>query len=314
MNRREALKAMSYMGGMAALAGSAWAQDKSAPPKLPTSGFNEAPIKTRELASGLHMLSGPGGNIAVILGADGAAVIDSGVPPRAASIQAAIAELGGRRIPFLLNTHWHFDHVGGNEAFAKSGAVIVAHHNVRKRMAVEQSIAFMNMKMPPSPPRALPVITFGDTGTLHHGDTLIEATYIPDAHTDTDAAYRLPQADVLHAGDLFFNGFYPFIDYSTGGTLDGLVVGLDRVLGMVGPQTQVIPGHGPLARKPELRAFRDMLAEVRDRINPLVQSGKSLEEVIAAKPTRELDEKWAKGFLTGDRFVTMLYQGITMKK
>jgi cyclase len=315
MNRREALKTMSYLGAAtAALGGAAWAQEKATPPKSPFPNFAEAPIKTQELARGLHMLSGPGGNIAVLAGGDGVAVIDSGVAERAAAIQSAIAGLGGKTIRFLLNTHWHFDHVGGNEAFAKTGAVIVAHHNVRQRMAAEQTITFVNVKVPPSPPRALPVVTFGDTGALHHEDTVIEAVYVPAAHTDTDAVYRLPGPDVVHAGDLFFNGFYPFIDFSTGGTLDGLIAGLDRVLALVGPETRVIPGHGPLARKAELRAFRDMLAEVRDRVNPLVEGGKSLAEVVAAKPTRALDEKWGKGFFTGDFFIHMLYQGMTMKR
>src|SRR5262249_21794713 len=146
-HRREALKTLSYLAGMAACSGGVtWAQEKAAPPKAPANSFAEAPIKTQELAPGLHMLSGPGGNIAVVVGRDGAAIIDSGVPPRAAAIQAAIADLGGKTIRFLLNTHWHFDHVGGNEALAKAGAVIVAHHNVRKRLAAEQTIAFMNMK------------------------------------------------------------------------------------------------------------------------------------------------------------------------
>jgi glyoxylase-like metal-dependent hydrolase (beta-lactamase superfamily II) len=168
--------------------------------------------------------------------------------------------------------------------------------------------------MPASPKVALPVVTFGDTAALHHEDTAIEAYYTPAAHTDTDAAYRLPGADVLHAGDLFFNGFYPFIDYSSGGTLEGLVKGLGRVLELVGPKTKVIPGHGPLGTKAELKAYRDMLAEVRDRIRPLIDGKKTLDEVIAAKPTRALDEKWGKGFLDGDTFTRMLYEGMTAKK
>jgi cyclase len=316
MNRRDALKAISGIGGLAVLGGRVWATDSSpaqpAPARPPGAGFLDAKIKTQQLTPGLFMLSGPGGNIGIMLDGDSAIVIDSAIPQRAGSVLAAIAELGGKHVRFLLNTHWHFDHVGGNEAFAKSGAVIIAHHRTRSRMATEQYIAFMKMKMPPSPASALPVITFGESETLHHGKWQIEAAYVPSAHTDTDVAYRLPGVDVLHAGDLFFNGFYPFIDYSTGGNLHGLVTGLGRVLEMIGPQTQVIPGHGPMAQKAELQAFRDMLAAVRDRVTPLVESGKSLEEVVAAKPTRELDEKWAKGFLKGDMFVQMLYQG--MKK
>jgi glyoxylase-like metal-dependent hydrolase (beta-lactamase superfamily II) len=314
MNRRDALRAMSYFGGMVTFGGVAWAQEKPAAPRAPGANFAEAPIKTQELSRGLHLLTGPGGNIAVVTGKDGAAVIDSGIPPRAAAVQTAVADLSGKTVRFLLNTHWHFDHVGGNEAFAKAGAVIVAHHNVRKRMAAEQTIAFMNMKVPPSPAQALPIVTFGDSGTVHLDNTVIEALYIPTAHTDTDAAYRLPAADVVHAGDLFFNGFYPFIDFSTGGTLDGMITGLKRVLDLAGGETKIIPGHGPLARKPELKAFRDMLQDVRDRVKPLIEAGKSQAEVVAAKPTRELDDKWAKGFLTGDRFVEMLYQGMTAKR
>jgi glyoxylase-like metal-dependent hydrolase (beta-lactamase superfamily II) len=315
MNRRDALKAMSCLGGLA-LSGGTWgAQAPTAKPAATRpagAAFLEAPIKTQELAPGLFMLSGPGGNIAIMLHGESAAVIDSAIPQRATSVLAAITELGGKQVRFLLNTHWHFDHVGGNEAFARSGAVIVAHHRTRSRMATEQNIAFMKMKVPPSPESALPVITFGESETLHHGKWAIEAVYVPGAHTDTDVAFRMPGVDLVHAGDLFFNGIYPFIDYSTGGNLHGLVSGLGRVLDMVGPETRVIPGHGPLARKPELQAYRDMLAEVRDRVNPLVESGKSIEEVVAAKPTRELDEEWAKGFLNGDMFVQMLYQG--MKK
>jgi glyoxylase-like metal-dependent hydrolase (beta-lactamase superfamily II) len=192
--------------------------------------------------------------------------------------------------------------------------VIVAHHNCRKRLAVEQTIAFLDTKFPPSPKPALPVVTFGDSGAVHHGDTVIEAVYVPSAHTDTDVAYRLPRFDVVHAGDLFFNGFHPFIDYSTGGDLEGWIMGLKKVLAMVGTRTQIIPGHGPMAKKADLVAFRDMLTQVRDRIKPLIDQGKSLQDVIVAKPTLPLDDKWGKGALTPDGFVQMVYEGMTAKK
>jgi cyclase len=174
----------------------------------------------------------------VLVGGDGVAIIDSGVAPRAAAIQSAIADLSDKPIRFLLNTHWHFDHIGGNEAFAKTGAVIVAHHNVRKRMAAEQTIAFVNEKVPPSPPAGAAGHYLRRHRRLHHEDTMIEAVYVPGGHTDSDAVYRLPGPDVVHLGDLFFNGFYPFIDFSTGGTLDGLVAGLDRVLALVACSTR----------------------------------------------------------------------------
>jgi glyoxylase-like metal-dependent hydrolase (beta-lactamase superfamily II) len=314
VDRRTALQSFLYFGGLAAFEGMGRAQDKPGRPKLRVPDFNSIPIRSQELATGLHLISGPGGNIAAVVAPEGAALIDSSVPPKAAELKAVVGRLSDRPVRFLLNTHWHFDHTGGNEVFGHSGAVIVAHHNCRKRLAAEQTIAFIDMKFPPSPKAALPVVTFGDTGTVHHGDTVIEAVHVPSAHTDTDAAYRLPRFDVVHAGDLFFNGFYPMIDYSTGGDLEGWIVGLKKLLEMTGPRTQIIPGHGPMAKKAELAAFRDMLTRVRDGIKPLVEQGKSLQEVIAAKPTRPLDAKWGNGVLTPDVFVQMVYEGMTARK
>jgi cyclase len=314
VNRRTALQSLLYVGGLAAFEGAALAQDKPGRPKLRMPDFNAIPIRSQELAPGLHLITGPGGNIAAVIEPDGVALIDSNVPPKAAELKAAVGRLSDRGVRFLLNTHWHFDHAGGNEIFGQSGTVIVAHHNCRKRLANEQTIAFLDMKFPPSPKAALPVVTFGDTGTLHHGNTVIEACYVPSAHTDTDAAYLLPRFDVLHTGDLFLNGIYPFIDYSTGGDLEGWILGLKKVLEMAGPRTQIIPGHGPMAKKADLITFRDMLTQVRDRIKPLIEQGKSLQHVIAAKPTQPLDDKWGKGAFTPEVFVQMVYEGMSAKK
>jgi glyoxylase-like metal-dependent hydrolase (beta-lactamase superfamily II) len=314
VNRRTALQSFLYVGGLAAVGGLGRAQDKTGRPKLQMPDFNTIPIHTQELAPGLHLLTNPGGNVAAVIAPDGVALIDSGVPPKAAELKAAVGRLSDRPVRFLLNTHWHFDHAGGNEVFGQSGTVIVAHHNCRKRLATEQTIAFLDMKFPPSPKPALPVVTFGDTGMVQHGDTTIEAVYFPKAHTDTDAAYRLSRFDVLHTGDLFINGFYPFIDYSAGGDLDGWILALKPLLDLVGPRTQIIPGHGPMSKKADLVTFRDMLTQVRDRIKPLVERGKSLQEVIAAKPTQPLDDKWGKGAFTPDAFVQMVYEGMTARK
>jgi glyoxylase-like metal-dependent hydrolase (beta-lactamase superfamily II) len=314
VNRRTALQSFLYLGGLTAIQGAGWAQDKPGRPKLRMPDFNTIPLRTQELVPGLHLITGPGGNIAAIIAPDGVALIDSNVPPKAVELKAIVHRLSDRPVRFLLNTHWHFDHTGGNEAFGQSGTVIVAHHNCRNRLAAEQTIKFLDMKFPPSPKAALPVVTFGGTGTVHHGDTVIEAVHVPAAHTDTDAAYRLTKFDVVHAGDLFLNGLYPFIDYATGGDLDGWIAGLKTLLEMVGPRTQVIPGHGPKGNKADVVAFRDMLTQVRDRIKPLIEQGKSLQEVVAAKPTRPLDEKWGKGAFTPDVFVQMVYEGMTAKK
>jgi cyclase len=314
VNRRTALQSFLFFGGMAAFEGMGWAQDKPGRPKFNLPDFSKIPIRIQELAPGLQLLAGPGGNIAAIVEPDGVALIDSSVPPKAAELKAVVGRLSDRPVRFLLNTHWHFDHTGGNEIFGQSGTVIVAHHNCRKRLATEQTITFLDMKFPPSPKPALPVVTFGDTGTVHHGETVIEAVHVPSAHTDTDIAYLLPRFDVLHAGDLFINGFYPLIDYSTGGDLEGWIVGLKKVLEMAGPKTQIIPGHGPMAKKADLLVFRDMLTQVRDRIKPLIEKGKSLQEVIAAKPTQPLDDKWGKSAFTPDVFVQMIYEGMTAIK
>jgi glyoxylase-like metal-dependent hydrolase (beta-lactamase superfamily II) len=312
MHRRQAMRAM--VGSGLALAG--WATARTQEPKVaPKAGaaFEGAPIQLTELAPGVHLLAGPGGNIAVLSGADGVALIDSGIPARIASIREAVASINPKPIRTLLNTHWHFDHTGGNENLGRTGTVIVAHDNVRKRMAAEQNIAFLGMKVPPSPDAALPTVTFPDTATFYPNGAPVDAFHVPPAHTDGDTVFVLKKADVLHAGDLFFNGFYPFIDYWTGGSLDGMIAAADKILAVAGPKTRIIPGHGPLAGREELKAFRDMMAGVREQIMPLLTAGKSLEETIAAKPTRSFDEKWGKAFFNGDTFVRLLWMGAAKK-
>jgi cyclase len=313
MHRRDALRAM--VGGGLALSGwaVAQAQQPNAVPR-PSAGFETAPIKLSELAPGVQLLAGPGGNIAVLSGPDDVALIDSGIPARIASIREAVASISPKPVRTLLNTHWHFDHTGGNESLGRSGTVIIAHENVRKRMATEQTVAFMNMKFPPSPASALPAVTFPATATLYLAGQTIDAFRVQSAHTDGDTVFVLKEADVVHAGDLFFNGIYPFIDASTGGNLDGMIAAADRMLAVVGPRTKVIPGHGPLATSGDLRLYRAMLAGVREQVAPLIASGKTVDEAVAAKPTRSFDEKWGKGFLTGDVFVRVIYSAVAAKK
>jgi glyoxylase-like metal-dependent hydrolase (beta-lactamase superfamily II) len=313
MHRRDALRAI--VGGGLALTG--WAVARAQQPKeapRPGAGFESAPIKLSELAPGVQMLAGPGGNIAVLSGPDGVALIDSGIPARIAAIREAVATISPKPVRTLLNTHWHFDHTGGNESLGRSGTVIIAHENVRKRMATEQTVAFMNMKFPPSPASALPAVTFPATATLYLAGQTIEAFRVPPAHTDGDTVFVLKEADVVHAGDLFFNGNYPFIDASSGGNLDGMIAAADRLLAVVGPRTKVIPGHGPLATSGDLKVYRVMLAGVREQVAPLIASGKTVDEAVAAKPTRSFDEKWGKGFLTGDLFVRVIYSAVAAKK
>jgi cyclase len=251
----------------------AWGQD-----------FSKVEIKTEKLNDTTYMLVGAGGNIGLSVGDDAVFVIDDQYAPLAPKIVAAIAAITPKPVKFMVNTHWHGDHTGGNEAFGKAGAIIVAHDNVRKRMASEQVIEFFKSTVPPSPRAALPLITFSTDTTIVH----------------------FVKGDVIHMGDCFFNGMYPFIDTSSGGTIDGVVAAADRALALAGDRTRVIPGHGPLATKADLRAYRDMLATVSQRIKQMLRDGKKLEEVTASGVTADFDEKWGKGFIKASKFAEMV--------
>ncbi|HEY2954651.1 MAG TPA: MBL fold metallo-hydrolase [Candidatus Eisenbacteria bacterium] len=270
-------------------------------------------VKAEKVAEGIYMLTGAGGNIGISVGADGVLLIDDQFAQLSEKIRTAVAAITDRPIRFILNTHWHGDHTGGNENFARAGVTILAHDNVRRRLGAEQFNALFDRRTPPSPPEALPVVTFSDEITFHMNGDSIVAFHVPPAHTDGDAIVLFARADVVHMGDCFFNGMYPVIDVSAGGSLDGMIAAAGRMLARVSERTRIIPGHGPLGDRAGLRAFRDMLVAARDRIRPLVQAGKSADEVVAAKPTAELDAKWGTGFMTPERFVRAAYASLSGK-
>jgi len=270
-------------------------------------------IGTERVADGVYMLTGEGGNIGVSVGADGVILIDDQYAPLTEKIRAAIAALGDQPVRFLLNTHWHGDHTGGNENLGRAGVVIVAHENVRRRMSVEQFIEAFNEKVPAAPPRALPVVTFTDTVSFHWNGDELRATHVAPAHTDGDTVVYFRKANVVHTGDIFFNGLYPFIDVSSGGSIDGTIQAVDQILEATDPRTRFIPEHGPLGDRRQLEAYRRMLAGVRDRIAPLVGAGKTAREVVEAKPTAAFDETWGKGFLKPEQFVEIVYASLKMK-
>lgn len=272
--------------------------------------FSAVEVKAQEVSKGIYMMTGAGGNLGVSVGEDGVFLVDDQYAPLTDKIRAAVAKLSEREIRFVINTHWHGDHTGGNENLGKSGTVIVAHDNVRERMSVEQFLALGNRKVPASPKAALPVITYDDAVTFHLNGQTIHAFHVPPAHTDGDSVVHFKQANVVHMGDLFFNGMYPFIDTAAGGNIDGMIGAADTVLGMTDASTKVIPGHGPLTDRDGLQAYRDMLVKVRDAVRALVDAGKSRDEVIAAKPTEALDEVWGQGFMKPDMFTGFVYDGM----
>lgn len=277
---------------------------------LASSVSMSAELKTVAVADGIYMLMGKGGNIGLSTGNSGALIIDDQYAPATTDILGAIAEQTKDKIQFVVNTHWHGDHTGGNENLGKMGAVIVAHENVRETMSKDQFIELFNMRAPASPEAALPVITFVDGITFHWNNDTIQVQHVAAAHTNGDAIVHFKNANVVHAGDTFFNKMYPFIDVTHGGSIDGTIAAAEKLLGMADEQTKIIPGHGPLANKTDLRAYRDMLVAVRSSIHDLKHTGKNRADVIAAKPTAAYDAKWGEGFLKPDVWVGIVYDSL----
>jgi cyclase len=271
-------------------------------------------VRTRHVAGGVYMLTGAGGNIGVSVGDNGVFLVDDQYAPLTPKIVAAVKAIRDQPIRFVLNTHWHGDHTGGNENLGGAGAFIVAHENVRKRLSVEQFIESFNMKVPPSPAAALPAVTFTDAVNFHLNGDDIHAFHVPPAHTDGDAIVHFRTANVVHMGDIYFNGMYPFIDLSSGGSIDGVIAAVDRVLGMIAADAKVIPGHGPVGSRADLKAYRDMLAGVRAQVMRHIAARWNLERVLAAKPSSDFDETWGKGFLPPDRFVEIVYKDLVRRR
>ncbi|MDB4889112.1 MAG: fold metallo-hydrolase [Gemmatimonadetes bacterium] len=275
--------------------------------------FSQVKIIVVPVAKGVYMLQGSGGNIGLSVGNDDAFVIDDEYAPLTPRIKAAIATVTAKPVRFVVNTHWHGDHTGGNENMAAGGAILVAHDNVRKRMSAEQFIEAFKQTVPASPAAALPVITFNESISFWVNGDSVRATHVQNAHTDGDAIIFFQGANVLHMGDTFFNGFYPFIDVSSGGTLDGIIAAADRGLAMADASTKIIPGHGELGDRASLKKYRDVMAGSRDRIAKLITQKKTLAQIIAAKPLADYDSTWGQGFMKPDQFITMVHAGMTKK-
>jgi glyoxylase-like metal-dependent hydrolase (beta-lactamase superfamily II) len=272
--------------------------------------FSKVEVKTEKVADGVFVLMGAGGNIGVSAGPDGVILVDDEYAPLTEKITAAVKAISDKPIRFLLNTHWHGDHTGGNENLGNAGVLIVAHENVRVRMSVEQFLEAFNRKVPPSPEKALPVVTYDSSVTFHVNGDDIRGLHVAPAHTDGDSLVHFKKANVVHMGDLFFNGSYPFIDLSSGGSFEGMIAAADQVLATTDANTRFIPGHGPVGGRADLERYRDMLKAVRAAVQPLVAAGKTADEVVAARPTAPLDEAWGKGFIKPEQFQRIVYASL----
>jgi glyoxylase-like metal-dependent hydrolase (beta-lactamase superfamily II) len=297
-------------GPLAAVAAALLFATCPTPRLLAQQDMSDVEIETHLAGDGVWMLVGRGGNIGVSAGEDGIFLIDDQYAPLTEKIRAAVARINDRPIRFVLNTHWHGDHTGGNENLGQAGALIVAHENVRERMSVEQFMERFDRTVPASPEAALPVVTYTDAVTFHLNGDEIHAFHVAPAHTDGDSVVHFRKANVLHMGDVFFHGTYPFIDLGSGGSAPGVLDAVNRALELADGETKVIPGHGPLADKAALTAYRDMLQAVIGRVEALVAEGKSLEEVQAAKPSAAYDEAWGGGFIGSDVFVAAVYESV----
>lgn len=267
------------------------------------------PLASVEVSKGIYMITGEGGNIGLLVG-EKTFMIDDKFAPLSTAIATKIKTLGGTKPAYLVNTHFHADHTGGNENFGKSGSTIVAHHNVRARMSTQTEIKAFNMVTPPQPGIALPVITFSNDMRLHLNGHTLNIVHVPNAHTDGDAIVHFVEANVIHAGDTFFNGFYPFIDVTHGGTLRGMIAAADKMLLLANAETKIMPGHGPLASIADLQGYRNMLATVEKRLGALKKRGMKAKDIIANKPLHDLDEKWGKAMFSSDRWIELIYDGI----
>ena len=317
--RRDLLRTAGVLGGAAALAhlfpssiarADALLQQSPDPVAAAAAARAQtakAPIEITKLTDTLTLLSGPGGNVVVLNGPDGKVVVDTFVQGAFTPLKQRLDAMDSTPIISVVNTHWHFDHADNNESFRSVKANVIAHQNTTKRLSETHDL--LGMRFLPAPKGALPTQTFDQLHTFSVNGDLVHLGYVPPAHTDTDITVYFTDGEVLHMGDLFFNGMYPFIDASTGGNINGMIAAADRALKLanVAMTIKIVPGHGPLADRGALTKYRDVLVTVRDRVAKLKKAGRTEKEVVAAKPTADFDPTWGKGFMMPDVFVGIVY-------
>jgi len=270
-----------------------------------------SPIKTHKLRNNISVLEGSGGNIAVLTGPDGKLLVDGGIGVSKARITRALADLGSEPLALLINTHWHFDHADGNEWLHAEGAKIIAQENTRKHLASIERVEDWDYNFLPSPSGAIPSEVFAKQHSLKFNGASVGLKYYGPAHTDSDISVTFAEANILHTGDTYWNNIYPFIDYSTGGSIDGMIAASNANLAATTDKTIIIPGHGqPASNRSELKEFRDMLVAVRDDVAKLKRQGRSRDETVAAKPTAAFDAKWGNFVIDAGFFTRLVYEGV----
>jgi glyoxylase-like metal-dependent hydrolase (beta-lactamase superfamily II) len=294
-----------------ALSGPVFAQQPPAAPPPPD--FSKVEIKTTNLGDNIYMLEGQGGNITVAVAKDGIIMVDGQFAPLHDKIKAAVEAISNKPIKYLINTHFHGDHTGGNELFAKNGVTIVSQVNVKNRLAAGTSNGLTGAKTPPAPPAALPSDTYTNFSKIRLQGRIADLKHIANAHTDGDTYVWFKTANVLSTGDTFTNGRYPNIDFANGGNIRGMIAATDAYLKLVNARTKIVPGHGPLADRAALLEYRTMLISAHDRMAKLVKEGKSEDDVVAAKPFADFDAKWAPTELASKNFVRVVYHSLADK-
>ena len=273
--------------------------------------FSDVEIETTPLAEGISMLTGAGGNMGLCVGQDGAFLIDDQYAPLSEKILAAVAAVTDQPVGFVFNTHYHGDHTGGNEHLGQTGSHLVSHTNVRRRLSSDQYSTLLKRTAEAAAPGALPAITFTDSLTFHFNNQEIVAFHVPHAHTDGDGALHFPRANVIHAGDVVFYGLYPYIDTSAGGSIDGMIAGVKRIIALCDAETRIIPGHGPLLDRSHLAEYLDMLSRARANVAAEMAKGGDLITVQAAQPCAEWDEALGHVWLTSDQFVESIFVSLS---
>jgi len=275
-----------------------------------TEQFESTPLKTTSLENGIWVFTGDGGNVTAIVDDGSTLLIDSGLDSRVGELTDASFKATARPVTRLVNTHWHFDHTGGNVSFGSESVTIIAQENVKRRLSSVQSVPFIGLRDGHYPTQALPTKTYSSSISLRQGGQQLTLVNYGPAHTDGDTIIYIAPANIAVVGDIFSNPFYPIIDLASNGSIDGIIDSLNEILVQTDEQTKIVPGHGPVATRSDLENYRDTLVQVRQRIKALVGAGRAIDEAVAAAPTKDFDAQWGRGYVSPDVFVRMVFTGL----